>query len=389
MKPWSEVEQSKKYQSLSSEEKQSAKKEYWDTVVTQKEQYQALPQKDKDGAYSEFFGQPPKAQTSMLDRAKGIAGGIGKGVKWAITPLMSPEQVMQNPIARQVVRSGLSPVTPAPIIAPESMKAGHLSGMTSPLAIAAGAIGMGKFAKTAELLPAKMGKGYLLDRATRGANELEKMRLGLGQAKGQAVARVADKTIKNFKPDIPEAVLKKLQDPIYKIEFTDKGAIKNTIGNVDKVKDALGDLVSNRAWKEVSPKKLITETKRLYGYLSNAMKETDSSLKSPIQAFHNFMKDYTRLKPTFSDTKGVSTASIETAIKSDKAEAAFKAWERLSKKSPELSQVMKDVTKFIGRKGAHKLLGDIKKWGIRSAVVGAVGLGAGKVAKKMGLFGER
>jgi len=55
-KPWSQVEQSDGYQTLSEIDKLSAKKEYFDTVVKSKKEYSSLPVADKIAAENEFLG---------------------------------------------------------------------------------------------------------------------------------------------------------------------------------------------------------------------------------------------------------------------------------------------------------------------------------------------
>jgi hypothetical protein len=60
-KRWSEVEQSQEFQSLSSQQKIKAKREYWNSVVIRKPQYNKLSVGEKTSARKEFLGVAPLA----------------------------------------------------------------------------------------------------------------------------------------------------------------------------------------------------------------------------------------------------------------------------------------------------------------------------------------
>lgn len=55
--PWSAVEQSEEYQKLPQPQKEDAKQQYFDEVVSQKPEYQSMPKEDQAAAAGQFFGQ--------------------------------------------------------------------------------------------------------------------------------------------------------------------------------------------------------------------------------------------------------------------------------------------------------------------------------------------
>lgn len=85
-KPWSEVENSPNYQSLSDNEKQIAKEQYFKEVVVPKPEFKVLQDSQKQAAYNEFIGidkfnptveqTKPQAKPSLYDVAVKKVGSV-------------------------------------------------------------------------------------------------------------------------------------------------------------------------------------------------------------------------------------------------------------------------------------------------------------------------
>ncbi len=304
-----------------------------------------------------------KSEQTQLPK-KNTLGDVARTIT---TPLVSQQDVMQSQLGRFMAQS--SPITqvggvniPPPfsqVIPPNirtPLSAELISQQTSPLAIGSNiALGMGAL-KQANMIPQIMGKQYTLERAGKAATALDNLRTTLGETKKQAVGSVANTVVKNFKPTFPKQILDKLHDPLYEIEFSKGGAIKPTIGNLDKVKEALGDLMTSRGWEE-STKKLQQSVKQSYGYIKNAMTETEPSIKEPISAYSKFMEKYGLVNRNLRDSQGnVLEKKIRGAFSKGSEEQVKKAWKELSKQSGELKQVASDMEKWAGRQSLKKWL---------------------------------
>jgi hypothetical protein len=323
-----------------------------------------------DGSVYQVDTEEPIASTPRtgIQTAGDIIGGL-------TNPLISKEQVMGSKLGQFMAQaSPMSQFQGIPIPPPFSqmippairtpMNAEMISQQTSPMAIASNAmVGLGAL-KSSGMLPQLMGKGYTLARATKATQAIDELRTTLGEAKKQAVGAVADKVVPNFKPTMPQQILNKLQDPLYEIEFTQSGAIKPTIGNLDKVKDALGDLMTSRGWEEAT-KKLQQSVKMTYGYVKDAMVGADDSIKEPIKAYSDFMGKYGLVNKSLRDTSGnILEKKIRTAFTKGSEEQTKIAWKELSKQSEGLKQVMKDMGKWASRQEIKKI----------AAPIGGIGL---------------
>ena len=212
--------------------------------------------------------------------------------------------------------------------------------------------------------PDIMGKNYTLQRATEGAVELDTLRKTIGMAKKDAITEVADVVVPKFKPTLSQDILTKLKDPLYEIGFTKSGAIKPTIGNLDKVLDSLGDMMTGKGWIDAT-KKNQQAIKQAYGYIADMMRKTVPEIKAPIEAYANFMKQYGLVNKTLRDTSGnVLEKKLRTAFGKDSERQAFEAWKTLSGQSSKLKQIMKDMGKWAVRQ-------QVKKYGSMVAGAGA------------------
>ena len=111
-KTWKEVEQSESYKKLSSDEKTSAKKEYWDTVVSGKEEFQSLEPTQQSQARQEFFG---KAKINYGEQARDIGLDVASkmpGVGGVATAgLGNVFEALKNPMVRGIAEKTAIPLT--------------------------------------------------------------------------------------------------------------------------------------------------------------------------------------------------------------------------------------------------------------------------------------
>jgi len=217
---------------------------------------------------------------------------------------------------------------------------------------------VGRFMTKERHLPHIMKRGkYTKTQAQTISDELEALRELIGTEKGKAVAKVAGKEVKGFKPDIPEKIYTKLKDPIYEIEFTESGAIKPTVGNLDKVKQAFGDMMSSKDWLEAGN---LTKQKisQAYGNVAESIKKAAPEVSGDIEAYHQFMKRYPTVKKTVTTSKGeVAERPLRTAFKPGAEESTKESFRELSEMSPRLSEAVRNMRRFTGRQNLKKNVG--------------------------------
>lgn len=233
--------------------------------------------------------------------------------------------------------------------------------------------------------PEIMGKDYTYDRAVKSAKGLDAIRTSLGEAKKAVIDKLKDSPIKNFNTEFPEYVLSKLKDSIYGIEFDVYGNIRKTVGNLDKVLDALGDQMTGKGWNEAS-KRVQQVIKQEYGRVAKAMRSAYPELSEPINAYSDFMKKYGLVNKTVRDSLGnIKEGTFLSAINREGASAkeTFEAWKSLSKKNPDIAQAVKDMEKFIGRQHTKKIIKTAMPWIVGSVVgTGVLGYGITKALEK-------
>lgn len=324
--------------------------------------YTTLDDEKKGIVMQRLFGEErvEASQRSLWEKTKGFG-------RRAITPLASPEYIKS---AQGVVpealrftaetlpfgRMGVAEVPPFLWQAiPPHLRRGAaqqtVSEQTSPAAIAGNLAILGGAYR-----PKIMGRNYSMARAERGVFELDKMRTVLGQTKTNAIAKVRNKVVENFKPTFSEDILNKLRNPIYGIKFNKHKAINPTIGNLDRVLDALGDFMTGRGWVEAT-KKTQQSIRQSYGYVANAMRKTAPEIKESITAYSQFMKKYNLVNKTLRDTGGnIMEKKLRSAFEPGAERGKQIAWEKLSQQSPEINQIMKDMKKFVGRQQMKRFL---------------------------------
>jgi hypothetical protein len=154
---------------------------------------------------------------------------------------------------------------------------------------------------------------------------------------------------------------------MYQIERLKNGAIRPTVANLDRVKEALGDLMTSKTWDEAT-KKSQTVIKQVYGKLNNAMKTAAKEAGKPIDEaldnYHQFMEKYTKVIRTVEDTTGsVVEKPLRQTFRPLAERTKVSAWEELAKKNPQIRQMVKDMKKYTGRRATQAVLGSLAGMG--------------------------
>jgi hypothetical protein len=234
---------------------------------------------------------------------------------------------------------------------------------------------------TLSKFPRIMGKDYTLNRAKQATQLLDETRSYLGKIKGEAVKQYGDMSIDVNKlqsqiPTLPKNVLSALDDPIYAIEKLSDGSIKPTVSNLDKVREALGDLMTSAQWEEATTKnkQLIKNT---YGLLGRTIKETSPQIKEPIENYHRFMELYRNVNKTLRNTTGDVLEKRLRGTFTSGAERNYQiAWENMYKRYiPQLKQIAIDVQKFNQRQVLKRGIKKYAPWVIGGTVLGGAGYG--------------
>jgi hypothetical protein len=289
-------------------------------------------------------------------------GLLTKLLRGAVTPIIQAEtfNTPQVNIALDVVGKLGNPLTQKIDTLPSSVsnkiRADMLSQMTTPLdlALTFGGAKFGKF--DSRLLQAEKAKVAI-----------KNVRNTFGNAVKVGIKDVADETT-NLAFDIKGStkIINAVRNPIYEVEFVG-GKVKQTVGNLNKVKEAVGELISSpKIWEE-APKKELRLAKQFYNAISKEMKTVAKTAGKPIDTvldnYHNFMMKYPLIKNSITNAAGNAMGNkLRNAFKFGAEPAVKKAWKEVSRVSPELHQVM-------GSMNRRELLKNLLKIGVVTEVV--------------------
>lgn len=237
--------------------------------------------------------------------------------------------------------------------------------------------GFGKSAvQTAGKVPAGMRKILKIEddlqKTGRAKNALDTVRNTLGKAVEISMNDAKDvPTAINFREIKSQRIWNALKNPVYEIELEKNGALKQTVGNMNKVKKAVGDLLTPQLRNEAT-KGEQRHIKRIEGMISYGMKKSARQAGKPIHeqmaGYSNFMKKYELVNETLENKKGTLLAERMKKTFEVGAEPAYKkAWGEVSKLSPEFRSVMKDQEKRVLLK---KLLRKAGKYGMATGAAG-------------------
>lgn len=297
------------------------------------------------------------------EKTKQDTGLLTKLVRGAITPLIKSETfntpqvnttlnilgMLGNPLAKKI--------DTLPNSVSEPIRADMLSQMTSPLDLALTFSG------------AKFGKfDNRLLQAEKAKVALKEVRNTFGNAIKVGIKEVADEAT-SFSFDVKKSskIINAVKNPIYEVAFDKSGKVVQTVGNLNKVKEAVGDLISSpKIWEE-APKQELKLAKQFYGALSKEMKQVATKAGKPINevldTYHKFMIKYPLVKNSIMDSAGNAMGNkLRNAFKFGAEPAVKQAWKEIAKTSPELRQVM-------GSMGRRDLLKNLLKIGAVSEVL--------------------
>lgn len=244
-------------------------------------------------------------------------------------------------------------------------------------------------AKSGKAMASAMKWESTLKQANKADAALEGLKDTFGKAKQIAIQPVEnaptsfDFASHKYTPDV---VFNKLKAPEHGIEFQADGNIKQTVGNLDKVRQMLGDL--NKTKWEGKTDAAGRAISRLYGEVRNEMVKASEkyatgagkSLSESLDAFSGFMDHYKLVKPVISAKGDLARANGLKALFKPGAEDAVKdAFREVSKLSPDLKQVMGVAKRNDILKGLAKL---VYHSPITKGAGFAIGGGAGYAAYK-------
>jgi hypothetical protein len=314
----------------------------------------------------------------LLKEASGSIKPSQSFGEWATTPKVTPEQIRNTPVMGQVASA--IPIAQmlagVPRSAPISMEnfaqegSQDVSFRTSPLGAATTAIEAIGGLKAFNKLPQLMGRGYVLKNAEQAKAALDTTRESLGKTKGAVIEQFGDKVVSNFKPTFAQKTIKLLRNPLYEIEFTEAGAIKPTVKNLDRVLQALGDIQTGQGFKEAT-KKIQSSVSQSYKDVASAMRTAYPEIAPSIEQFHRFMGKYNLVNKSLTSKGEVVASKLKGLHGKDFEEATFRAWKELGKNIPEIKQVIKNIGKYTGRRATLDMAGGLAK----KALPWAVGTG--------------
>lgn len=184
-----------------------------------------------------------------------------------------------------------------------------------------------------------------LQQAGKAKEAIDGIRDSLGTAKALAIKDVESVPVSFGFPIKSDRVIQAIKNPIYEVQFDKNGSIVKTVGNFDKVKEAVGDLVHSPALWEEAPKKEMQHIKQVYGAINESMKSSARNAGKPIDealdAYSEFMDKYHLINSKIVDKAGNAMGNKLKKTFELGAEPAYKqAWQEVSKVSPEIKQVM-------------------------------------------------
>ena len=198
-----------------------------------------------------------------------------------------------------------------------------------------------------EKRPRIMGRDYTITRAQTLAKDLKDLRLGYGSLKEDMLSKVG-----NIKTDqtklvsaldkLPDNAINKMSETIY--DFKD-----SSISNIDKIREAIGDILSSKDWIEATKTNKAT-LKHVFNELGNLMKETHPDVSSSFDAYSGFMKEiYRPAEKVLFRSGRVVEKPLRGALKSRTERTTQQAFENLGKSVETSKQALKDIGKFTGR----------------------------------------
>ena len=219
-----------------------------------------------------------------------------------------------------------------------------------------------------------------LKQAGKAQQGLDALQGILGKAKELAIREVKDIPAQiNFgKNNVPK-IIEHIKNPMYEVEFTPTGDVVRTVGNLDKIKMAVDDMIhSPKVWDEATTmeqryiKMFRNEIKKS---MIDASKSVGKDIEPALNSYSEFKENAYLIKKSIQDTAGNAQANkLKAAFKIGAEPATKEAWKEVSKISPEVKQVM-------GSMNRRELIKNLLKY---SAYVGVGGGTLGGIKKLVG-----
>ena len=210
-----------------------------------------------------------------------------------------------------------------------------------------------------------------LKQAQKGKVALDTLRDTLGKAKQIALEEVKDVPVNFDWKSLPEKAATAIKKAEYGIQFTKDGKVVNTIGNLDKVKTALQDLVTTKDYVEagnMAKRSIMQFAGKVRDTMVNAADDLGKpELAKSLKEYHKFMDNYELINGHLVDKYGNAMANkLKSTFKIFSEPAIKESWKEVAKQSPEIKSVMKSMNH-------RELLKNLLKVG-----GGITALGAGK-----------
>jgi hypothetical protein len=240
---------------------------------------------------------------------------------------------------------------------------------------------LGKFLTKERVAPDVAGKiknvfryDNALKQAEKAKESLDTIRKTLGKAKRIAIEPISDVPAEiNLKKNTPTRVLNQLQKPEYEIELLPDGSIKPTLGNLDKAKEAVSDLLTPKLYEEAG-KKEIGVIRQIEGEISSVMRDAARKAGKPIDTvldeYGSFMDKYRIINHKLTDSAGNAYGNkLKSTFKLGAERLYVNKWAEVAKQSPEIKAIMNSMQK-------REVLKNVLKYGGGTIGVGILGKGA-------------
>lgn len=189
-----------------------------------------------------------------------------------------------------------------------------------------------------------------LEQAGKSKVALDSLRNTIGKAKEIAIQSVENAPVKYLNSSkATNKVIDAIKNPVYEVQFDQFGGVVKTVGNLDRMKNSVGDLMNGPDWVSAAKteKRMI---KQFYGELSKSMikgaRDAGTDIAPQITAYSKFMEKYPLVNKTLVDSAGIIHGNkIKAAFRFGAEPAVKEAWKEVSKASPEIKSVMNSMNR--------------------------------------------
>ena len=145
-------------------------------------------------------------------------------------------------------------------------------------------------------------------------------------------------------------VSKAISEPVYGIEKNADGSIVQTVGNWNKVKQAISEYSKTGDFQKESTKEVGVKLKQFYGEINQGMKEASKKagkdISPALDAYSNFASKADYIRKYLVDEQGNAESNLlKSAFKLGTKDNVHQAWKSLSEYSPELKEVMGSMSR--------------------------------------------